>query len=313
MQVQPVGAACQPPAPENHRPFFLGTDWHTDVDDVVALRILARAHKAGLIRLKGVCINACMEYSCPSVDAFLQNEGLPGIPIGIDRQATGCGGRPPYQKRMAQSPGVHRANADCPDAPRLYRQTLAASETPIEIAEIGFCQVLAAVLRSPPDDLSALPGRELLRQKCKHIWAMAGKWDDPAGGYEYNLSHTRPNCRAASEFYENCPVPVTFLGWEVGFNVITGDVLKGRDDMLAHALKDHGSKNGRHSWDPMLALLALAGSPEAAGYRAVYGQAKIDPSDGKNHWIPDASGPQRYVVKTRPDAFYRDAIHAHIL
>ncbi|MCL2299025.1 MAG: hypothetical protein FWC27_02615 [Firmicutes bacterium] len=295
------------------RPFLLGTDWWTDVDDVVALRVLAHAHKAGKIALEGVCINACMAYSCPSVDAFLQNEGLPGVPIGVDREATGYGGKPPYQKRMAQSPGNHRTNDECLDAVRLYRQTLARAETQIEIAEIGFCQVLAAVLRSPPDEFSPLPGHELLRQKCKHIWAMAGRWDAPDGGYEYNLSHTAPNCRAASEFYENCPVPVTFLGFEAGLNVITGDVLKGRDDMLARALKDHGSENGRHSWDPMLALLALAGEPEQAGYRAVYGQAKIDPADGKNTWIADENGSQRYVIKTRPDRFYRDAIHAMIL
>jgi len=295
------------------RPFLLGTDWWTDVDDVVALRIFARAHKAGQIQLKGVCVNACMAYSCPSVDAFLCGEGLPGIPIGIDRAATGYGGKAPYQKRMAQSPGGHRSNSACVDAVRLYRQALASGEDRLEIAEIGFCQVLAALLRSPPDDVSPLPGRALLEQKCGHIWSMAGKWDDPDGGYEYNLSNTRPNCRAASEFYENCPVPVTFLGFEVGLNVISGYVLKGRDDMLARALKDHGSENGRHSWDPMLALLAIAGDPEKAGYGAVRGQAKIDPSDGKNRWIADERGLQRYVVKTRPDAFYRDAINEWII
>ena len=297
----------------NQRPFLIGTDWWTDVDDVVAMRIFARSHKTGRIRLQGVCINACMEYSCPSLDAFLQGEGLPSIPIGIDRNATGYGGKPPYQKRMAQSPGAHRSNGDCTEAVRLYRQAL-AEEASVEIAEIGFCQVLAALLRSPPDDLSPLPGHALLAQNCKHIWSMAGRWDDPAGGYEYNLSHTRANRRAASDFYENCPVPVTFLGFEVGLNVISGDVLKGRDnDLLAQALKDHGSENGRHSWDPMLALLALAGDPAAAGYRAVYGQAKIDPGDGKNQWIADGHGSQRYVVKTRPDDFYRNAINAMIL
>ena len=306
---------------QNERPFLLGTDWWTDVDDVVAMRVFARAHKAGLIQLRAVCINACMEYSCPSLDAFLRNEGLPGLPIGIDRGATSYGGRPSYQMRMAQSPGV-RANDACVDAVRLYRQTLATAENQIEIAEIGFCQVLAAVLHSPPDDLSPLPGRALLEQKCRHIWSMAGRWDDPAGGYEYNLSHTRANCRAASDFYENCPVPVAFLGFEVGLDVLTGDVLKGRDDMLALALKDHGSENGRHSWDPMLAMLAIAGETaivggttmagEKAGYRAVRGQAKIDPEDGRNRWVPDENGLQRYVVKIRPDDFYRNAINSMI-
>jgi hypothetical protein len=252
-----------------------------------------------------------MEASCPSLDAFLRGEGLPGLALGIDRDATYHDGKPTYQTRLAKSPDV-RSNDGCTDAVRLYRQALACVEDRLEIAEIGFCQVLAAVLRSPPDDLSPLPGRALLELKCRHIWAMAGKWDDPAGGYEYNLSNTQPNCQAASEFYENCPVPVTFLGFEVGLNVLTGGVLKGRDDPLARALKDHGSANGRHSWDPMLALLAIAGDPEKAGYTVVRGQARIDPSDGKNSWTPDENGTQRYVVKAKPDDFYRDAIHAMI-
>ena len=39
---------------------LLGTDWWTDCDDAVAVRLLARAHKAGEIKLIGIGINACM-------------------------------------------------------------------------------------------------------------------------------------------------------------------------------------------------------------------------------------------------------------
>ena len=295
---------------EGLRPFTIGTDWFTDVDDAVAMRVFARAHRAGAIRIEGVCINARMRYSCASLDAFLQNEGLPELPLGIDRGATGIRGHGRYQKRMAGSPGSHRANEACVDGVRLYRAALAGAEEPLEMAEIGFCQVLAALLDSPPDDLSPLGGRELLARKARHIWTMAGKWDVPGGAYNYNFGQTRENMRAAHHFYEHCPVPVTFLGHEAGKAVITGGVLKGRrDDMLALALRDHGSKNGRSSWDPMLALLAITGGLAEAGYGAVYGRAKIDPRDGKCRWVPDAGGNQRYVLKTRPDGFYRDAIN----
>jgi len=290
------------------RAFTIGTDWLTDVDDAVAMRVFARAHRAGAIRIEGVCVNACMKYSCASLDAFLCNEGLPDIPLGIDRQATRIPGRGRYQKRMAKT-GSFRTNEACVDGVRLYRMALAGAREPLEMAEIGFCQVLAALLDSPPDDLSPLDGRALLAARCKHIWTMAGKWDVPGGAYNYNFGVTRENKRAAHHFYENCPVPVTFLGHEAGKSVLTGGVLKGRDDMLALALRDHGSKNGRSSWDPMLALLAITGDLAAAGHEAVYGRAEIDPRDGKCRWLPDAGGPQRYVVKTRPDGFYRDTIN----
>jgi len=288
--------------------FTIGTDWLTDVDDAVAMRVFAWAHRTGAVRIAGVCVNACMKYSCAGMDAFLCNEGLPGIPLGIDRRAAKIPGRGKYQKRMAKT-GSFRTNEDCMDGVWLYRMALASADEPIEMAEIGFCQVLAALLDSPPDELSPLDGRALLAEKCRHIWTMAGKWDIPGGAYNYNFGVTRENKRAAHDFYENCPVPVTFLGHEVGKSVLTGGVLKGRrDDMLALALRDHGSRNGRSSWDPMLALLAISGDLEAAGYEAVYGRARIDPRDGKCRWLPDANGPQRYVVKTRADGFYRDAI-----
>ena len=48
------------------RKFILGTDWWTDCDDAVALRLITRAVKDGKVGLVGVGINACMEYSVAS-------------------------------------------------------------------------------------------------------------------------------------------------------------------------------------------------------------------------------------------------------
>jgi len=63
------------------------------------------------------------------------------------------------------------------DSVRLYRQILAQSETPIEIIEIGYLQVVAAVLNSKPDDISEKTGMELFQEKVSKVWVMAGKWD----------------------------------------------------------------------------------------------------------------------------------------
>ena len=49
---------------------ILGTDWWTDCDDAVALRLLARAHKNEEIQLLGIGINACMEDSVSSMEAM---------------------------------------------------------------------------------------------------------------------------------------------------------------------------------------------------------------------------------------------------
>ncbi|MBR5869059.1 MAG: hypothetical protein IKZ21_06385, partial [Clostridia bacterium] len=70
--------------------------------------------------------------------------------------------------------------------------------------------------------------------------------------------------------------------------------------------------DGRHSWDPMLVLLALIGEEQAAGYDRVSGWAVVDPDTGANHFTPDPTCPHAYVVKHKPDDFYRNAINRSI-
>ena len=289
------------------RNFILGTDWWTDCDDCVAMRLLLRAHKRSEIRLLGVAINACMEYSVASVDGFMQQEGVTGIPLGIDLEATDYGRNPPYQKRLAGSAVDYLRNDDALDALRLYRRLLSEAQEPVEILEIGFHQVTGALLESGGDDISPLTGVELARQKVKKFWVMAGKWDED-GGKEYNVCNTRRTSDGAAVFCDKCPVPVTFLGWEVGHHVITGGKLA-EDDFLHLALKDHGSENGRHSWDPMLVMLALIGDEEKAGYRVIRGKASLDAQTGENHFVEMADGLHAYVVKTEPNSFYEDMIN----
>lgn len=293
------------------RNFILGTDWWTDCDDAVAIRLLARAHKARKITLKGIGINACMEYSVRSLDAFLRSENVDDIPLGIDLAATDFGGAPPYQKRLAKKESKYLSNAEAEDAVRMYRRILAESSEKIEIIEIGYLQVMAGVLESMPDDLSPKNGVELVSEKVKKIWVMAGKWDDNPGK-ENNFTRNRRSQTAGSIFCAKCPVPVTFLGFEVGSSVITGGNLP-EDDVLYNVLCDHGSEKGRMSWDPMLVMLALDGDEETAGYTCVRGRATVNSENGENSFCALRDGMHCYVVKKMPDAYYAERINTLIL
>lgn len=288
------------------RKFILGSDWWTDCDDAVALRILARAHKKGQIRLRAVALNACMEDSVRSLDGFLSAEGVYDVPIGLDPAATDFGGHPPYQKRLAAFATRYASNAEAEDAVRLYRRVLAESEEPIEILEIGFLQVIAGVLESAPDDLCELDGVSLFRAKVRKVWVMAGKWDEPRGK-ENNFARNERARSGAERFCRLCPVPVTFLGFEIGADVISGSHLP-EDDVLHLVMCDHSSSHGRYSWDPMLALLALTGDEERAGYSAVRGRAAVDPMTGENTFTPSEDGPHAYVRRREAPEYYARAI-----
>ncbi len=284
-----------------------GTDWWTDCDDVAALRLLLRAHRAGLIRLLGIGINSVMEYSAPSVSAFCEYDGL-NIPIGVDRSAVRPGNGCKYQKLLASYPHPIRANDECEEAWVMYRRLLSQADGKADIVDVGFPQIIMELLKSGPDALSPLGGKELVREKVNRIWLMAGKWDAPSGK-EYNLS-AYPLCAEAGAYIcENCPVPITFLGHEVGENVICGGKTAA-DDPLHLAFAAHGSGKGRSAWDPLTALLAITGDEAAAGYGTVTGFARVDPVTGENRFAPDPNGPHRYVVPKHPDQWYADRLDA---
>ena len=289
---------------------LLGTDWWTDCDDAVALRVLSRFVREGKAQLLGISINACMPYSVASLKGFLMAEGIGDIPIGIDRSATDFGGTPPYQRRLAETYAPTVTNEDGEDAVRLYRRLLASACERIEIVEIGYLQVLAAVLKSGADDISPQSGLELVREHVSKMWVMAGKWDGD-GERENNFCRNPRSRLAGKEFCELCPVPVTFLGWEIGYGVLTGGGLA-RSDHLHHVLADHGSPNGRHSWDPMLVHLALIGDEEQAGYGSMTGIASVDAETGANFFRPDPHDLHRYVIKKQEDAWYAGQID-HLL
>lgn len=289
------------------RRFILGTDWWTDCDDAVAIRVLAAAAAREEITVAGVVVNAYMPESAASALGYLAHEGL-RVPVALDRAATDYGGRPSYQHRVAETLGASYGDADCEEPVPMLRRLLAASpDGATEFIEIGYPQCLAALLASAPDGVSPLGGIELVRKKVSRLWMMAGNYENEARGRENNFARNARSAAAGAAVCRDWPTPVTFLGWEAGASVLSGGKLDPRD-VLAQILADHGSARGRSSWDPMTVCLALHGSPEAAGYRSVCGRVSVDDATGENSFIRDAAGMHEYVVKTRPDAAYAEEI-----
>lgn len=286
------------------RSFILGTDWGEDCDDAVCVRVLARSHKAGKINFIGAGINTYTEYAAPSLYKFLEMENCI-IPIGVDKNCSKTDWQNRYQPRLAGM--TDKRDSDFEDAVRVYRRLIAEAEGKVEIVEVGFLQVLADTLLSQGDDISPLTGMELFEKKVDKVWIMGGKWCEQ-GGKEFNFSYTPFACRASATVLEKCPCEITLLGWEVGAGVITGNTLS-KDDYLYRVLADHGCPDGRESWDPMTAILAVIGDEEKAGYDAIPISARIDPNTGANYFAPDNQSKIKYVVKREPDSFYTEMIN----
>lgn len=285
------------------RSIILGTDWWTDCDDVAAVRIACRAARAGLWNLKGIVLNACMPDSVASLNAFCTSEKMGNLPLGIDRSAVEYGGNPPYQTVLASLPHTLDGNHAAEDGLELYLRLLSEADGPVELLEIGYPQVLAALCADPQ-------GYRFLAEKVSCLWMMAGNWQNDGVGVENNIARGPMSRRAAAYLFEHCPCPIVLLGWEVGASVISGtpETVPDPSDPLRMAFLAHGSRNGRSSWDPMLVLLALTGDIGKAGYAIRRGYASADPETGENRFRYADDGPHGYVVKTMPDPWYADAL-----
>lgn len=272
------------------RPVILDTDWWTDVDDAMAVRLALRADERDEIRLMGICVDAVRETSIPSLRAFLQLEGRPEILLGADFDAVDYNGVPCYHDLLISAAGGMDAAAAGPCAD-FYRRILSHSRRKVDIVAVGYPNALAGLLASDPD---------LVRRKVRHLWMMAGRY--PAGA-ENNFTRTARSREAGAAIVSGWPTPVTFLGFEAGCDVLCGASLA-QDDILHRVICRHQRSGVRSSWDPLTLWMAILDSPEAAGFSTVTGRCRLDPQTGANSFEPFAAGPHRYVVAEHEPAWY---------
>lgn len=295
------------------RAVIFDTDWWTDCDDCVALKLLLNSEE---VELKGININAFMEISPYSVELFLAQYGRGNIPVSVDKNAKDYPDEPKnsYQHKLVEvfSEGGYKSTDCYETSVRLYRKILSSLDRKADIIAVGFQNSLADLLMSEGDEFSPLNGIELCREKVGKLWAMAGSWCED-GQKEYNVANTSRSIRAAQLVAEKFPCPITYLGFDEGFSVITGgdEKIGDENDALAIAMRAHGSEKGRNSWDPMTALLAVVGDEEKAGYEKHYGVFSFD-TDGGSHFVSDTLSDRCYVTKIHNDFFYAEKINGRI-
>lgn len=295
------------------RAVIFDTDWWTDCDDCVALKLLLNSEE---VELKCININAFMEISPYSVELFLTQYGRGNIPVSVDKNAVDYKDAPQksYQHKLVEvySSGAYKSSDNYETSVKLYRRILSSLDEKADIIAVGFQNSIAALLLSEGDEFSPLNGIQLCKEKVGKLWTMAGKWDEN-GGREYNVANSERSVKAAKTVAEKFPCPITYLGFEAGESVITGgtEAIGDENDALALAMKAHGSEKGRCSWDPMTAYLAVVGDEEKAGYKKVFGRFAFD-EDGRNYFTPDSSSDRCYVVKKENDICYSSQINRRI-
>jgi hypothetical protein len=295
-------------------PFILDTDLSTDVDDALDVKACVTYHIDGAIDLLGVACTTSRDKSPGAARAIGNAYGYAVpvasyAPIGTFNPGTNANYIDDLYDDFDHA-GVGLAASE--DSTTVgYRTWLAsAADGSVSILMTGFAKALRHALESAADGISALDGNDLFALKCDRIYAVAGIWPTNApASAEFNLAQ---NAADWNWLIANCPVPITFVGIEIGnaIGTVGGTYLTDRlpaGDITVTALDawntQHSIGATRTAWGLAGAYAAVEGREHGA-FTTVTGTATINSSTGANSFSAGA-GDHEYLVRVSPAAWLR--------
>ncbi|MFA5820193.1 MAG: nucleoside hydrolase [Bacteroidales bacterium] len=278
------------------------TDLGPDYDDVGALAFLHAMADSGKVEILATVSSNKHELVAPSIEIINTYFGRPGLAIGAPKKSGVTLGSSQHwaDSIVAKYPHIINSTNEVTDAVDVYRKIL--NEQPdksVTIVTIGFLTNLNNLLKSQPDNISPLTGKELVIKKVKSLVSMAGRF--PAGR-EFNIYMDT----AASEYvYINWPGEIIFTGFEIGWEIRTGLKLI-KSEVKNSPVKDvfrisiplsAEDKDGRMSWDETAVLIGVYGTE--GFFDTVRGKVIVNP-DGSNTWENNTEGKHIYVKQKMP-------------
>lgn len=302
-------AACsvnhEPPSPVK---IIFDTDLGPDYDDVGALAILHAMADSGKAEILATISSNKHELVVPSIEVINTWFGRPGLPVGAPAGEGAVMGSSQHWADSITARYEHatKSTSEAPDAVKVYRKILTENpEKSVTIVTVGFLTNMSDLLKSPPDEISSLNGRELIESRVSLLVSMAGHF--PAGR-EFNVFI---DAAASKYVFENWPGEIIFTGYEIGRDILTGLRLiqspaqnsPVKDVFRISIPLSQEDTNGRMSWDETAVIIAVYGTE---GFFETKRGTIIVAEDGSNTWKDDTEGKHRYVIQKMPvDEFTR--------
>ncbi len=299
-------ATDSPPAPPPVKIIF-DTDIGNDVDDALALGLLHSLQARGACELLGVTITRCDELAGPFVNAVNTFYGRPNLPVGCirgtpEREASKF--LPLVEIKDGEKfryPHELKRSSDAPDSAKLLRRLLASqADGSVTLVQVGYFSNFAALLDTPPDEISPLKGIALVKQKVKLLSVMAGAFqtiDDNNHYCEFNVVKDIP---AAQKLAREWPTPIVWSGFEIGIALPYPAVSIERDyayvphHPLAEAYIAYlPPPHERPTWDLTSALFAVQPDRGYFGLSAP-GTVTVE-NDGFTRFMPQPNGRDRFL------------------
>ena len=288
------------------------TDMGNDIDDAFALLMLFDYQKSGQADLAAVLVNKDHKNAPVIVDVIANYYGFRKIPLGmVKKGVTPEKSAFDYAASATNSDGSYKyartvdGGAQLVEAYKLARKVLAESaDNSVVYISVGFSTNVANLLKSQPDEISPLTGRELVAKKVKYFSVMAANFekisDDSKRQREYNVIKDIPSARY---FVAESPSPIVFSGFEIGmalrFPQSEIDKKMGKENPVRIAYELHAKmvnrqKSDRHdrpTWD--LTSVSYVFNPSIWNVSEPV-SVSID-ENGRNYFSADKNGKHRYL------------------
>jgi inosine-uridine nucleoside N-ribohydrolase len=294
------------------------TDIGSSTDDLFAMQMLYRYADEGRCKLLGIVVDREGDDYAALADVMNTYFGYADLPIGVERSGvkhpsvfidykglyklTVGAGEPMFRRTLSDY-------STLPDGWKLYRQLLASQpDHSVSICSTGFVCNLDQLLASQPDQFSPLTGIELIRQKVKCLYLMAGVFtssEEP----DYNFLQAP---EFAQRFMDQWPqdVDIVFSPMEVGNEIeyrpetVISDIHWTDIHPIKQVYKNYPCDTGQKMWDPLTVIHAVEG--DALFTLSERGIVTLTPQYG-TAFTPSATGHCRYQKQSTP-AWYQSML-----
>jgi inosine-uridine nucleoside N-ribohydrolase len=284
---------------------ILDTDIGSSTDDLFAMEMLYRYMDEGRCKLLGVVVNRMGDDYAALADVMNTYFGHGSIPIGMERggiknPSVFIDYRNLYKHTTETGELMFKRTlsdySQLPNGWELYRRLLASQpDHSVSICSTGFVSSLVQLLVSEPDDISPLSGVELVSQKVKCLYLMAGVFtssEEP----DYNFLQDPTYAKLLFEHWPRS-VDVVFSPMEVGNEIeyrpetVISDISWTDIHPIKEVYKKYNCDTGQKMWDPMAVIQAVEG--DEVFTLSERGIVTLTPNAG-TIFTPSATGNHRY-------------------
>lgn len=293
---------------------IIDTDFASDADDVIAIRLAMCFQDAGMLDIKGIALSTTYSRSPLAVHALCYQDGYGSIPVAMDTSGNGVQVHTEYVEVMYDMP---RSRSDYEQPVEMYRRILAESDTKVNIITLGFLQNIQGLMNSKPDQYSPLTGLELIKEKVDTLYITGG---NSTGKPSFNFYWTGDKViNAARDVANSFPARIVFLQSDLSDDTFCGQFYQTKDpnrsDIVTKALFANDQYGGVVAWDVFSVWCAaqdMNGSLDASFLELEQGSQYISHT-GATQWTAEAAGSHYKMYKHMQGSYYSQIMNAILL